>query len=180
MTAEAGPPANPGNKPGDKPGNNPGKAGKKPDTPPGKTQPRPTPPAKGGNAVVAKISGAGQRLHFSFGGELELRRNQRIGGHFLIVGSPQAPVGSLLTVTCRYRQFSDATLGDNQISFVGKGQCTRLSTTGELTLFDTVNEFRIVDNGQNDVIEVKMVGSTGISVPVGTLTFGDFNLEREN
>jgi hypothetical protein len=175
MTAEAGPPANPGNKPGNKPG------GKKPTESPGKgPTTRPTPPAKGGNAVVAKISGAGQRLHFSFGGELTLRRNNRLHGDFVIVAHPLAPLGNVISVSCRYRRFTEAKLENNTVSFVGTGQCTRLERGGKLTTHETTNEFRMADHGEsNDVIEAKLTSPMGLTVPIGTLNFGNLTIDRE-
>ena len=195
VVSEAGPPPNaPANGQGKGKGKDvrpdpPGKGNKptpppkgKPGQPPGKSDPGKDPGkgGSGGNAVVATLSGGGQRLHFSFGGEVTLRQNDRITGEFIIVGAPQAPAGSLLTVSCRYRQFSDPVLSGIQLSFVGRGVCTRLSTTGEITEFRATNRFRVVDNGQNDVIDIQMVGSTGISVPVGTLSFGNFTLDTSN
>jgi hypothetical protein len=124
--------------------------------------------------LAARVTGAGQRLHLSFGGDLTLRGNNRLAGEFVVVGAPQSPVGTMLTFTCRYRQFSDAQFEGIQVRFTGRGQCVRLATNGSVTEFSVTTQFRIVDNGNNDVIEAKMVGSTGISIPVGTLSFGDF------
>jgi hypothetical protein len=124
--------------------------------------------------LVARVTGAGQRLHLSFGGDLTLRGNNRLAGEFVVVGAPQSPSGAVLTFTCRYRQFSDAVFEGIEVRFTGRAQCVRLSTKGAVSEFTTTNEFRIVDNAQADVIEAKMVGSTGIMIPAGLLDFGDF------
>jgi hypothetical protein len=160
-----GKPANPG-KP-KQPGKGHGKGGK---------------PGKGGGdgetAVVATLVGAGQRLHFSFGGDLTLREGGELSGDFIVTAAPIAPAGAVLTFTCHFRDFSDVTLEPIEMRFTGRAKCTRLSTTGAVTTFDAVNEFRIVDNAQADVIELKMVGTTGFSIPAALLDYGNFNLTR--
>lgn len=135
--------------------------------------------ADNGSNVVARIGGAGQRLHFSFGGELSLRANNQLAGDYVVVLAPQAPVGSMLAIMCRYRQFSDARLDNgNQLRFTGRGQCTRLALNGAVTQFNTVNDFTLVDNGAaNDEIGMTMQGSTGISLPQGTLSHGDLTIQ---
>lgn len=132
--------------------------------------------------IVARINGAGQRLHFSFGGELTLRANNQLAGDYVIVVAPQSPAGNVLAITCRYSQFRDARLDkDNELRFTGRGQCSRLATTGAVSQFNALNDFTLVDNGAgNDVISVAMRGQTGISIPTGILSFGDLTIQKVN
>jgi hypothetical protein len=132
--------------------------------------------------IVARIGGSGQRLHFSFGGELTLRANNQLAGDYIVVVAPQAPAGSVLAITCRYRQFSDGRLDNgNQLRFTGRGQCTRLAQSGAVTQFNVVSDFTIVDNGaNNDEIGMAMKGATGIMLPNGTLSHGDLTIHAVN
>lgn len=133
----------------------------------------------GDKGVVAKIAGAGQRLHFSFGGELTLRKNGKMHGTYILVANPQAPNGTTLSVACRFFQFDNATLNGSSLSFRAKGKCATLSTAGEVQRIDVVNEFDIIDNGdEGDQINVDFVGPTGIAIPAGALSFGNITIEN--
>jgi hypothetical protein len=124
--------------------------------------------------LVARVTGAGQPVVPPERQIAAEGKVQPLAGEFVVVGAPQSPSGSVLAFTCRYRQFSDAVFEGIEVRFTGRAQCVRLSTKGAVSEFTTTNEFRIVDNAQADVIEAKMVGSTGIMIPAGLLDFGDF------
>ena len=122
-----------------------------------------------------KVRGAGQRLHFTFGGAF-IRDTAGIRGQFVLDVHPLAPTGTTLSLACRYTDFVDFIIEDNVATFEARGRCRRLDTAGEISMVDVHNEFRIVDNGDSgDLIDVEFVGTTGIAVPGGALDFG--NLE---
>ncbi len=128
--------------------------------------------------MVATLVGAGQRLHFSFGGELTLRKNGNLQGEYVVVINPKAPNGTSLSAACRYTKFENAVLEGNKLHFRGKGECVLLSTSGKVQRIDAVNDFDLVDipNGK-DQINVDLVGATGIAVPAGEFEFGDHSLQ---
>lgn len=129
----------------------------------------------GGGGPTATLSGAGQRLTFSFGGNIQLR-DGKAKGEFALVAHPIAPQGTTLNVACHYRVFSDVTIVGHTATFTGKGKCQRILTSGELEHFNATNVFQIVDNPGGDAIDVNFVGGSGIAVPAGALEFGDFTV----
>lgn len=123
----------------------------------------------------AMIEGAGQRLHFSFGGRIRLR-NGRAMGNFGVVVHPLAPQGATLVVACRYTQFSNVSITAESATFRGEGRCERLLSNGNFESVPAVNDFQIVNGDPNDSIDVNFVGDTGIAVPGGALDHGNFTL----
>lgn len=129
----------------------------------------------GGNGPEARLTGAGQRLHFSFGGDIRLRNN-KARGKFVLVVHPLAPQGTTVVVACKFSKFSNASITGATATFRGQGKCERLSTDGSLESFEAVNDFQIVNGETTDSIDVNFVGPTGVAVPGGTLDFGGFTL----
>lgn len=127
------------------------------------------------------LSGAGQRLNFSFGGRLWVYGSVA-GGEFAIMAHPQAPAGPTLNVACRYYTFFDVSVVTdplaNSITFDALGRCSTLATSGELSGFDAHNRIQIVDNPGGDAIGMSFVGPTGIAIAGGPLSFGDFTLAQ--
>lgn len=130
----------------------------------------------GGGSKKTKVEGAGQRLHFSFGGKLKVHKG-KITGRFAIVSHPLAPDSTRLTVSCRYDEFSKATVAGPRLEFDGKGKCGVLELDGDIVKLDVQNHFVIVDvPGGADQIDVEFIGESGIMIPGGTLEFGDFTM----
>ncbi|MBC8069264.1 MAG: hypothetical protein IAG13_13090 [Deltaproteobacteria bacterium] len=129
----------------------------------------------GSKGPVASIVGAGQRLHFTFGGNVKLR-DGKAKGEFALVVHPIAPQGTTLSVACGYKLFTDVTITGNTATFTGHGLCARILTDGSLEHFVAKNIFQIVDNSAGDQIDVNFVGPTGIAVPAGELAFGNFTV----
>lgn len=129
----------------------------------------------GGAQPEARIEGAGQRLHFSFGGDIRLRGN-KARGKFVLMVHPLAPQGTTVAVACKFTTFSNAVVTAASATFRGEGKCERLLTSGALESFDAVNDFQIVNGDTVDSIDVNFVGPTGVAVPGGTLDFGGFTL----
>jgi hypothetical protein len=131
----------------------------------------------GGNQPEATVQGAGQRLHFSFGGAVKLK-GDKARGQFVLVVHPLAPQGNTLAVACKYNKFSQVVISATQATFRGEGRCERLLANGTFEPFDAVNVFQIVNGTEGpDSIDVNFVGPTGVAVPGGTLDFGDFNFD---
>ena len=132
---------------------------------------------KGGKPkVIGTVSGAGQRMAFSFGGQLRARDDGSVKGKFYLSAHPLSPPGNMLNVSCIYNTFSEMTIEDDTATFRATGRCRRLNTDGSIDTIEAQNLIQIVDNGSNDAIDVNFVGSTGIAVPGGTLSFGDFQV----
>ena len=131
---------------------------------------------KGGqDGAATVIAGAGQRLHFSFGGRLLLQDGNKLKGNFSIVSHPIAPNSTRLVVSCRYQEFKNVSLAGPRLEFEGKGNCGVLSLDGKLEKIAVKNKFVIVDVPDSaDQIDVEIVGDTGIMVPGGNLDFGNF------
>ena len=134
---------------------------------------------KGGKSkpkVIGTVSGAGQRMAFSFGGQLRARDDGTVKGKFYLSAHPLSPPGNTLNVSCIYRSFSEMTIEGDTATFRASGRCRRLNTDGSIDTIEAQNLIQIVDNGSTDAIDVNFVGSTGIAVPGGTLSFGDFQI----
>lgn len=132
----------------------------------------------GSNAPTASIKGAGQRLTFTFGGEVKLK-NGKAKGEFVVVSHPLAPPGDTLNVSCHYKAFTDVTIAGDTATFTGHGKCRRIALSGEIEHFEGHNVFQIVDRPSGDAISVTAAtGSTGsgLPVPAGTLEFGGFTV----
>jgi hypothetical protein len=132
----------------------------------------------GGNAPTATVKGSGQRLTFTFGGEVKLK-NGKARGEFVVVSHPLAPPGDTLNVSCHYKVFTDVTIAGDTATFTGHGKCRRIALDGEIEHFEGHNVFQIVDRPSGDAISVTAAtGSTGsgLPVPAGTLEFGGFTI----
>ncbi len=130
----------------------------------------------GGNQPEASVEGAGQRLHFSFGGSVKLK-GTKARGQFVLVIHPLAPQGTTLVVACKYNKFSNVVISAASATFRAEGRCERLMANGTFEPFDAINEFQIVNGETVDSIDVNFVGPTGVAVPGGALEFGNFNLD---
>jgi len=121
------------------------------------------------------FAGAGQRLHFSFGGSIKLRNdNTKVSGNFMIIAHPAAPGGDTLSVVCTYHALSKATVEGTTLGFDAQGHCKTIMKSGEITKVPVTNHFTFVDNGATgDTIHVE---GDVISIPTGELSFGDFTL----
>lgn len=142
---------------------------------PGGHKPKPKP-----KKVVAIMSGAGQRLSFSFGGKLKLRQDGSVKGKFILSAHPSSPAGNTLNVNCRFKEFSDVSITGGTATFRATGRCRRLNTDGTISSFKASNQFQIVDNPAGDQIDVNFIGSSGIAVPAGALSFGNFTFTNPN
>jgi len=133
-------------------------------------------PGGGGGGPTTTIRGAGQRLHFSFGGKLRLKAG-KLKGNFVIVAHPLAPDSTRLTVSCRFFEFKNATLAGPRLEFDAKGHCAVLETDGDIQKIHVENHVVIVDNpAGTDQIDVEFIGQSGIMIPGGELSFGNFTL----
>ncbi len=122
------------------------------------------------------ISGAGQRLHFSFGASLRLRDGKLRGGFTLFV-HPLAPPGNTLAVVCRYKEFKNASLDETTVAFDAHGVCHTLSKDGKTKRAPASNHVTIVDSANGtDQIDVDLIGPTGVSLPGGALDFGQLEV----
>jgi hypothetical protein len=124
-----------------------------------------------------KVEGAGQRLHFSFGGKVKLFNNGKMKGYFRIISHPLAPEGTdRLVVTCNFDEFKNATLAGPRLEFDGFGHCRVLELDGSHEKIPVKNHFVIVDApGGSDQIDVEIIGNGGgIMIPGGDLAFGNF------
>ena len=131
----------------------------------------------GGHATIASVSGAGQRLSASFGGKVKRKANGKLKGKFYLSLHPSSPTGSTLNVACIYRQFSSLTVDGSTATFQGKGKCRRLLTDGKIETVNVENIFQVVDNPDGtDAIDINFVGSTGVAVAGGSLSFGNFTV----
>jgi hypothetical protein len=126
----------------------------------------------------AFVTGAGSRLHFSFGGTVTRVGQDHGTGSFRIIVHPDSPDGSVVAVICTYKTFDNVQINGNTATFhsVGSGQV--LLSDGTISTFVADNAFAIVDNGAPgagaDAIDVNFLGATGIAVPGGTLAMGNF------
>jgi hypothetical protein len=126
------------------------------------------------SATATTIKGAGQRLHFSFGGELVFDHS-KLRGSFTIISHPLAPSSTRLSISCRYFEFKNATLAGPRLEFDAKAQCHVLETSGKTDKIQLKNHIVIVDNPDgSDQIDVEFIGETGIMISGGELSFGNF------
>jgi len=133
----------------------------------------PKPPQEPKKAAL-EISGAGQRLSFSFGGKLFYSKKfDKMFGKFSIVAHPSAPSGTTLNVVCRYNWFSNPEITGNTLEVDAHGHCRILSIEGDLETVETTGHLAITDNaGGTDTISVTTDGP-GLAIPGGELSFGD-------
>ena len=122
------------------------------------------------------LNGAGQRLHFSFGGRITHNpTDHTLKGKFSIIVHPLAPPGSVVNMVCRYKSFSNPQLEGRTLDFDARGTCTTLSLDGRLSRTTVNNHITIIDSiSGTDAIDVDPIGGSGISVPGGELTHGSF------
>jgi len=145
----------------------------------GKGKPKPKPgkgKGKGKPKVVATVTGAGQRMAFSFGGRLRAREDGTVKGKFYLSAHPSDPTGNTVNVSCIYRNFTQMTVEDGTATIRASGRCRRLLADGAIQTVDADNLIQIVDNGSADQIDVNFVGGSGIAVPGGALSFGNFEV----
>src|SRR5262249_53982863 len=124
------------------------------------------------------VTGAGSRLHFSFGGTVTRVGQDHGTGSFHIIVHPDSPEGSVVSVICTYRTFDNVQINGTTATFHSVGSGEVLYSDGTTSPFGADNTFGIIDNGATgagaDTIDVNFLGSTGISVPGGTLASGNF------
>ncbi len=132
---------------------------------------------KGGKEVYT-ITGAGQRLHFSFGGRLTYNKTDNLlKGKFSIIVHPLAPPGDIINTVCRYGELSNPQLDGNDFQFDASGKCRSLHLDGSLTVQEVTSHVTIQDNKTGtDGIDVDVVGSSGVAVPGGALSHGNFSI----
>lgn len=125
------------------------------------------------NGVEAMVKGAGQRLSFTFVGKLWLREGKTSGSFFLAF-HPQSPSSAIVHVSCRYNEFTDFAVSAEQARFTMSGSCRQLFDDGRIESVNATNEV-IINNGETDSVSITAVGG-GLSVPVGALSFGNFQM----
>jgi len=128
--------------------------------------------------VQAMVKGAGQRLDFTFAGKL-ITREAGTTGFFFLSFHPDAPGGETLAVTCKYNRFEDVSISLGQSRFRMSGRCHRVLTSGQSEWSDATHEV-VINNGETDSIDIDLVGSGGISVPAGPLSFGNFAMSSQD
>lgn len=122
--------------------------------------------------VTSVVKGAGQRLSFTFAGKMWEQAGGPKGAFFLSF-HPTAPAGDIVHVTCRYQQFSDVNITPAQSRFRMSGKCRQLFADGSNQVVDAVNDV-IINNMETDSLSIAFVGDSGIAVPAGALSFGNF------
>jgi hypothetical protein len=139
--------------------------------------PLPVVPADAGG-TLGFVTGGGTKDQFSFVGRVYLTSREAAKGHFVILIHPDVPDGSTVAVTCVYRDFDSVTISGNTASFHSVGKCKVLLTDGSTAKFTSDNVFGITDNGQpgagTDTIDVNFLGASGIAIPGGFLSGGNF------
>jgi hypothetical protein len=124
------------------------------------------------------VTGGGTKDQFSFAGRVYLTGNGTPKGHFIIIEHFNVPDGTSAALTCTYRTFDQVVIAGNQASFHSVGKCKVLLTDGSTSQFNSDNVFGITDNGQPgngvDTIDVNFLGGSGIAIPGGVLSSGNF------
>jgi hypothetical protein len=124
------------------------------------------------------VTGGGTKDQFSFAGRVYLTRSGAPKGHFIIIEHFNTPDGTSAAATCTYRSFDNVTISGNHASFHSVGKCKVYVTDGSTLQFNSDNVFSITDNGQPgngvDVIDVNFLGASGIAIPGGVLSSGNF------
>lgn len=134
---------------------------------------RAKPKAKAPKAV---LNGAGQRLHFTFGGRITHNQaTNALKGKFRIIVHPLSPPGSVVNTTCVYKTFNNPQQEGRTLTWDAHGTCTTLRLNGSISRTAAHNRITIVDAvSGTDTIDVEPIGGTGISVPGGPLSHGSF------
>jgi len=134
-------------------------------------------PADAGG-TLGFVTGGGTKDQFSLIGRVYLTNQGAAKGHFVILAHPDVPDGSTVAVTCVYRDFDSVTISGNSASFHSVGTCKILLTDGSTAKFTSDNVFSIIDNGEpgagTDAIDVNFLGASGIAIPGGFLSGGNF------
>jgi len=134
-------------------------------------------PADAGG-TLGFVTGGGTKDQFSFVGRVYLTSREAAKGHFVILIHPDLPDGNTVAVTCVYRDFDSVSFSGPTASFHSVGKCKVLLTDGSTAKFTSDNVFGISDNGQpgagTDTIDVNFLGASGIAIPGGFLTTGNF------
>ena len=124
------------------------------------------------------VTGGGTKDQFSFAGRVSLTGGGAPKGHFIIIEHFNTPDGTNAAATCTYRTFDQVVISGNHASFHSVGKCKVYLTDGSTLKFNSDNVFGITDNGQPgngvDVIDVNFLGASGISIPGGVLSSGNF------
>jgi hypothetical protein len=117
------------------------------------------------------VFGWGTRSAFAFSGEVFIAASGAATGQFTIVED----VSPSQHLSCRYREFFHGLVTGHIAQFDAIGEC--IAPSGP---FKSVNHFSIIDNGSPgagvDQIDVNFIGPSGISIPGGVLTSGDFDV----
>jgi hypothetical protein len=139
--------------------------------------PLPVLPAEAGG-ILAFVTGGGTKDQFSFAGRVILTSRESAKGHFVIIVHHDVPDGNNVAATCVYKKFDQVTISGNTASFHSVGKCTLLVNDGSKVKFTSDNVFGIVDNGEpgtgTDTIDVNFLGPSGIAIPGGFLSGGNF------
>ncbi len=125
------------------------------------------------NGVESMVKGAGQRLSFTFAGKVWLRDGNTSGSFFLAF-HPQSPGSAVVHVTCRYNDFTDFEASAEQTRFTMSGSCREIYDDGRIESVAATNEV-LITNAETDSVSISSVGG-GLSVPAGTLSFGNFQM----
>jgi hypothetical protein len=126
--------------------------------------------------ALPSVKGGADRGDFTVAGNLSKSAAGALTGRFMIVLQPQLPADTL-AVSCTYTAFSNFSVLRNVASFDATGRCIVLDDDGLLPSFAVSNHFTITDLGAGpDLIDVNMYGPTGIAVPGGAVSFGDFSV----
>lgn len=125
--------------------------------------------------AAPSVRGGADRGDFTVSGNLAKNAAGAPTGRFMIVLQPEVPDSSTLAVSCIYTSFSNFAVRGNVAVFDATGRCTVLDDDGLLPSFVASNHFTITDLGAGpDLIDVNMYGASGIAVPGGAVSFGDF------
>lgn len=128
-------------------------------------------------AAAPSVRGGADRGDFTVAGRLSLNAAGLPTGRFLIVLQPEVPDSATLAVSCVYTSFANFIVRRNVASFDARGRCEVLDEDGLLPSFAATNRFTITDLGAGpDLIDVNFYGASGIAVPGGAVSYGDFTV----
>jgi hypothetical protein len=128
--------------------------------------------AEPANAGPTTFSGKGIRGDATMGGTLVRAANGSASGEFVLY---LTPVDDSATA-CRYVRFGNMQFSGDTVSFNAQGPCTTVTTNGGISHWTGSNAFSFTLGAGNafDSVDVNFSGASGIAIPGGVLSSGDF------
>ncbi|MBK6922159.1 MAG: hypothetical protein IPH07_32505 [Deltaproteobacteria bacterium] len=121
-------------------------------------------------ATRQSVSGWARRGDYTLAGSL-VREGTKTTGEFVLLIYPTTPGGA----SCRFTSFHDVRFDVGSVRFEGRGTCTSMPATGAPLTTDVDCRF-VLEDGVKDRFDVEKVGTTGVSVPGGTIDSGDLKI----